>query len=426
MTEEEQVRQLTQEFMSSQKVSSLIDRAQNFPKEFPRDFLKLCALLGFLGMDIPFEYSGNKMSALMQAAATEEFARAHAGLGLSILVANSLTAYPIAKFGTKEQKEQYLEKMANGEIFGCFAITEPNVGSDAKAIEMKAITDGNGFRIRGRKRFITNANGSDICVFNARTGTQESREKGISAFVAEIKNIPEVSVPTVYDKVGQPGSALCEIVFDDFFVSEDNLLGELNNGFNTVIAGTLAHSRVQIAAQGVGIAQSALDEAEKYAETRIQFGKYLKNIPGWGNHFEVLKRQVELSRLLTKKAAMQEDSGNPNFFVGASLAKLVAGETAISTSTDCMLLHGGMGYIKDMGISQIVQDALVIRIYEGTSHIQTKILENHGIARKKLIPLLPPKAAVLIKPEDLEPLDQVRGKIAGWKIKPCKGSCCKE
>lgn len=407
----------TKQFMSGKEAKAFKLRAQNYPKEFPIDFLRMCAPMGFLGMDIPSAYDGSEMSAQMQAAVTEEFCRAHAGLGLSVLVANSLAAFPIAKFGNIEQKQKYLPKMATGEIFGCFAITEPNVGSDAKAIEMKAVRDGAGFRIRGSKRFITNASGADIAVLDARTGPAELREKSITAFIGEIKNVKEVTIPKAYDKIGLHGSVLCMIHFDDLFIPEENILGELNNGFDSVIAGTLAHSRIQIAAQGVGIAQAALDETEAYAQTRKQFGKYLKDIPNWANHFEVLKRQVSIARFLTANAALQEDERNPNFFVWASLAKLIAGETAIRVSEDAMLLHGGDGYVEEMRIGQIVNDALVVRIYEGTAHIQIKILDKFGIGRRKRVLLYPPKNMLDLKLNNLPSLEHLKEKITGWKIK---------
>lgn len=412
----EEFARYTRDLTRGEKFNGFATHANQNPKEFPKDFLQYIAPLGYLGMDIPEVYGGSGMSAQMQAAITEGFSRAHAGLGLSVLVANSLAAFPIARFGTEEQKQKYLPRMAAGEIFGCFAITEPNVGSDAKAIEMKAVRDGEDFLIRGSKRFITSASGADICVFDARTGPAQLRGNSISAFVAEIKNRPGVSVPIIYDKVGQPGSVLCEVVFDDLFVPVTGLMNKENKGFDTVIAGTLAHSRVQIAAQNVGIAQSAIDEAQIYGEKRQQSGKYLKDIEGWSNHLAVLTRQVELSRFLTGKAARHEDAKDPNFFVWASLAKLIACETSVRVAEDAMLLHGGIGYIKDMRIGQIVQDALVGRIYEGTAHIQLKILDKFGIDQKKRAPLYPPANMLDLKLEQLPPLEKVKVKVERWKI----------
>ncbi len=415
---EKEFREVTRLFVLGDEFTAFCKRAEEKPKEFPADFLKACADIGFLGMDISPEYGGIGLTPLEQAAVIEEFSRGHAGLGLGVLVHNSLASYPINTFGNHEQKSRYLPGMASGELFGCFALTEPNVGSDATALETKAIRDETrrGWKIRGSKQFITSANGADIAVVAARTGTTESRGRGISAFIVEIKDKTEVTIPEPYTKIGQKGSTLCEIHFDDLFVPDENLLGQLNGGWKPVFGSTLNHSRVQIASQAVGIAQRALDETKSYGEGRKQYGKFLTELPGWANHLSLLKRQVELSRFLTQKAAAHETENDPDFFVWASVAKLIAAESVIRIAADAMLLHGGMGYMADMPIALLLADAAPIRIYEGSSHVQCAILEKY-FSRKRLAKLFLPGDSVIRNVSDMKPLDELKEEIDHWKFK---------
>lgn len=410
-----ELRSVTNKFTHSRSYNAHVEETQTHPKEYPVDFMKEAAGMGFLGMDIPMEYGGSGLSPLEQITVMEELARAHAGLGLTILVANSLTAYPIAQFGTEKQKQQYLPRMAAGELFGCFGLTEPDTGSNAKGITLKATRDEEkkGWIVNGAKRFITSANGAGVVILAARTGMPEEREKGITAFLAEIgPDKAGVTVPEPFSKIGLPGSPLCEIYFDNFFVPDEALLGQVGEGWK-VVESTLHHSRIWIAAQGLGIAQRAYDEAEKYAGERKQFGKFLREIPEVANHLSLIKRQVNISRYLVEKAARHELNSDPDTFVWASLAKLIASETSIWAAGEAMLLHGGMGYVKETPISHVWLDSSVIRIYEGTSHIQLKILEKYW-DRKKLFPLFPPQAAILIDAKALPSMEDVIADLETW------------
>jgi alkylation response protein AidB-like acyl-CoA dehydrogenase len=224
---------------------------------------------------------------------------------------------------------------------------------------------------------------------------------------------PGVEVST-FDKFGQPGSQLCEVVFQDHFVPESALMGRVNEGWH-IIESTLQHSRIWVAAQGSGIARHALDEAEKYTHEREQFGKKLADIPDVQNHLQIIKRQVDIARLLVRKAAAHEQAGDPQFFVWASIAKLTAGETALWAAHEAMLLHGGMGYTKEMPVSHILADSAVIRIYEGAAHIQAKIIEKH-VPEDEILPLLPPNGAFLRKIDDLPSLADVMATVDTWEI----------
>ncbi|HEU5424644.1 MAG TPA: acyl-CoA dehydrogenase family protein, partial [Nitrolancea sp.] len=209
------------------------------------------------------------------------------------------------------------------------------------------------------------------------------------------------------------GSTLCEPIFENVAVPAGAMLGQLNQGWDVVNA-TLEHSRVWIAAQAAGIARAALDEAEQYAAQREQFGRLLQDIPAVANHLAVMRRQVELAEYLVDKAARQEEAGDPLFFVWASLAKLIASETALWAAGDAMLLHGGTGYVNEMPISRIFRDSAVLRIYEGAAHIQVKIIERY-LERAKIAALFPPTAGLMLEPSELAPLPELIAEIETWQ-----------
>ncbi len=408
---------LTRDFVN-REFPRYLEEAKRDPHHYPHELMVKSAEIGLLGLEIPEEYGGNAVPSLQQAAVMEELARGDGGLGLDILVQNSLTAFPITQFGTDAQRARYLPRMAAGEVIACFGLTEPNTGSDAKAIRCKATWDATkrGWIVNGAKRFITSASAATVMVLAARTGRPEERGRGISVLLTEIgPGVASVEVAD-FDKLGQPGSQLCEVVFQNHFVPEEALMGARNEGWH-IIESTLQHSRIWVAAQGSGIARHAMDEAEKYTHEREQFGKKLADIPDVRNHLRIMQRQVEIARLLVRKAAAHEQAGDEQFFVWASLAKLVAGETALWAAQEAMLLHGGMGYTKEMPISQIFADSAVIRIYEGAAHIQAKIIGKH-LPGKDILSLLPPSGAFLRDARDFPSPADVMAEIETWEPSP--------
>ncbi len=395
-----------------------LEEAKRDPHHYPHELMEKCAAIGLLGLETAEEYGGNAVPSIQQVAVMEELARGDGGLGLDILVQNSLTAFPITKFGTDAQRARYLPRMARGEVTACFGLTEPNTGSDAKAIRCKATWDDakRGWIVNGAKRFITSASAATVMVLAVRTGRPEERGRGISVLLAAIGPSSGVESVTVsdFDKLGQPGSQLCEVVFQNHFVPEDALMGKLNEGWQ-IIESTLQHSRIWIAAQGSGIARHALDEAEKYTHEREQFGKKLADIPDVRNHLQIMQRQVKIACLLVRKAAAHEQAGDAHAFVWASLAKMVAAETALWAASEAMLLHGGMGYTKEMPISQIFADSAVIRIYEGAAHIQAKIIGKY-LPGKDILALLPPSGAFLRNARDFPSPATVMADIETWTV----------
>jgi alkylation response protein AidB-like acyl-CoA dehydrogenase len=411
-----ELREMTRQFVQGAPFQRAIAAVEADPYHFPKEFWARCVEIGGLAMDTPEEYGGGLLDSVDQAAIIEELSRGHAGLALSVLVQNSLTAFPIRSFGNEEQKQKYLPPMASGELVASFGLSEPGRGSDAKGIQLTATRDeAEGvWKLNGTKRWITSADRAGLIVLAARTGTPEDRGDGITVFLVEVNpDLPGFEVPKPHSKIGQYGSTLCDVIFENVTVTDDAILGELNKGWD-VINSTLEHSRIWIAAQASGIAQAALDEAEAYTAERIQFGRPLKDIPSVANHLEVLRHQVKIARYLVEKAARHEDEDDELRFVWASLAKLIASETCLWAASDAMLLHGGTGYVDDLPISRIFRDSGVVRIYEGAAHIQIRIIERY-IEREKIMSLFPPAAAMMIDPSTLRPVDEIIAEVESWQ-----------
>jgi alkylation response protein AidB-like acyl-CoA dehydrogenase len=411
-----ELRQMTRQFVQDAPFQRAIAAVEADPYLFPKEFWARCVEIGGLAMDIPEEYGGGLLDSVDQAAIMEELARGHAGLSLAVLVQNSLTAFPIRTYGNEEQKRKYLPQMATGELIASFGLSEPGRGSDAKGIELTATRDESAgvWKLNGTKRWITSADRAGLIVLATRTGTPEERGDGMTVFLVEVgPHVDGFSVPKPHDKIGQFGSTLCDVIFENVTVTDDAILGELGGGWN-VINGTLEHSRIWIAAQASGIAMAALDEAEAYTAERIQFGRRLNQIPPVANHLAVLRHQVEIARFLVEKAARHEDEGDELAFVWASLAKLIASETCLWAASDAMLLHGGTGYVNDLPISRIFRDSGVVRIYEGAAHIQVRIIERY-LDRDKIIALFPPSASFMRDASELTSVSDVIAEVESWQ-----------
>lgn len=394
-----------------------VEMADAEPKVFPREFLQKVATHGLTAMEIDDRYlpdslKGARIPVEAQVVVMEELAREHAGLALSILVLNSLTAYEINRFGTEEQKERLLPAMGEGKIFACFGLTEPDVGSDAKNIQLPAKWDEHAgvYNVAvGAKRFITGASGADLMLLAARTGAPESRDEGITVFLLDMKT-PGIKVRE-YSKPGQSGSQLCEVYFDNVNIPKEAILGgsqNLNKGWG-IIDATLKHSRNSIAAQGVGIAQKAYDEAVNYGQIRQVHGRPLVSLPDHAKALRIMDTQIDIARRLTQLAAEKESSGDESFWVLSSLSKLVACDTAAWAALESMQLHGGIGYTSEMKICRLWLDSPVLRIYEGTVPIQIKLVRSGGIGNSVIRQLLPPKISesYVAEEDDLVHPDQI-------------------
>lgn len=367
---------MARDFMSDKKTQQWIAAAEH-NKGFPYDFMEKAAEHGLLGMNVSEKYGGAGMSVLDAVTVIEEIAYWSVPFSLNILVQNSLAAFPIETFGTEEQKAKYLPKMVSGELLGCFANTEAGVGSDAKNIVTKAVRKDGKLLLIGFKRFITSASVANVAVVFARTSPRTAGNPGTTAFLIDIgENAPGFLLTKVEKKYGQSGSMLCEFILDDYVADEKNILGKLNQGWE-VCDGTFRHSRNFIAAQGAGLARRALDEALKYVAERITFGKPLIENQALGFELAKMDIEIEAARLLTYKAAFEEDVKDKNFHLTSSKAKYATGEAVKKMALLYYQYCGGMSVSSDSLSSKLLLDALPIPIYEGPSEIQLQILWKH-------------------------------------------------
>jgi len=345
--------------------------------EFPHDLVKQMGQLGLMGVCLPEEYGGADQSYVLFAMIVEELCKACASTGLIMDVNISLCAEPILLFGDEAQKRRFLTPLATGEKLGALAITEPEAGSDAAGIKTTAVRQGDHYALNGSKIFITNGGVADTYVCTAVTD-KEAGHRGITDFIVE-KGMPGLSFGAPLHKLGINGSATTEVFFDNVRVPVENRLGEEGMGFK-ITMDTLDGGRVGIAAQAVGIAQSALDDAVTYIEQRKQFGKRISEFQAIQFMVADMATSIEAARLLTLQAAALRQQGIPCARESA-MAKLYAGDVAVKVATDALQLFGGYGYIKEYPAERHLRDAKITQIYEGTQQIQRMVIARGIIGR---------------------------------------------
>ena len=337
---------------------------------FPHETVKRMGELGLMGIAVPERWGGAGSDMVAYVVALEEIARVCASHAVIMSVNNSLYGNPVLAFGTDAQRERFLKPVASGQAHGCFALTEPQAGSDARNQATLARRDGEHYVITGRKMFITNGREASFALVFAQTD-QAAAQRGITALVVE-KGTPGFSVSKTEDKLGIRASDTAELVFDECRVPASNRIGDEGQGFKIALA-TLDGGRIGIAAQAVGIAAGAYTRSVAYARERKAFGVAI------GQHQMVqwmladMATTVDGARLLTLKAAALKDAGRP-YTLAASMAKLFAAETAMKVTTDAVQVHGGYGYIRETEIERYFRDAKITQIYEGTSQIQKLVI----------------------------------------------------
>ncbi len=350
--------------------------------EYPAKIVRKLAGLGILGMTIPEEYGGVDFGAVSICLVMEEIARVCASTGVTISVHNSAAAAPIVRFGSKRQKTRYLPAMARGDLIGGFALTEPGCGSDAAAITARAVRKRDRYVLDGTKSWITNARIGGVFVVMAVTDPKASSRR-ISAFLVE-PTFPGFSFGKDEDKMGLRCSVTSMINLAGCEVPADNLLGEEGMGLHVAFS-TLDSGRIGIAAQAVGIAQGAFDEARRYARTREAFGGALASLQAIRFMLADMAMEIDAARLLTHRAADIKDrardgAGRAKDFSGeASMAKLFASEMCNRVAYRAVQIHGGYGYSREYSVERFYRDARVTTIYEGTSEIQRLIIARRLI-----------------------------------------------
>lgn len=369
--EQELVKQMVSEFAENEvkPIAAEIDETERFPMET----VKKMAKYGMMGIPFPEEYGGAGGDVLSYIIAVEELAKVCGTTSVILSAHTSLCATVIKEHGTEEQKKKYLVPLAKGEKIGAFGLTEPNAGTDSSAQQSQAVLEGDHYILNGQKMFITNGGVADIFIVFAMTDRSKGN-KGITGFILE-KGMPGFSIGKVENKMGIRASSTTELIFEDVKVPVENMIGKEGKGFGIAMK-TLDGGRIGIAAQALGLAEGALDEAIKYMKERKQFGKTLSKFQGLAWAVAEMDTKIEAARHLVYKAAMKKEKGLP-YTIDAARAKLFAADTAMEVTTKAVQLFGGYGYTKDYPVERMMRDAKITEIYEGTSQVQRMVISGN-------------------------------------------------
>ena len=364
------VRKAVREFSEAElgPIAHDLDRDARFPWEI----VEKMRPLNFFGLQVPREYGGADLDSISYAIAIEEISRVSGAMGLCVTVHNSVGVYPILRFGTEDQKERYVRRLATGESIGAFCLTEANAGSDAAGVETHAVEAGDGYIINGTKIFVTNGG---ICslplIFAVADAAHPTRSACV--FIVE-RDMPGYSVGEIEDLCGMRANPVSSLFLEDCRVPRENLLGKVGDGIKIALA-TLDAGRIGIAAQAVGIAQAAFESSVKYSKERQQFRKPISSFQTIQNMLADMAVEVDAARLLVYRVCALKDAGRP-FGKEAAMAKLYASTVSTAVTGRAVQVHGGYGYSKEYDVERYFRDAKVTEIYEGTSEIQRLVISR--------------------------------------------------
>jgi len=363
---------LIAEMIRSFSAKEIIPNIKNWDDNqiFPVPVFKKLGELGLMGVLVPQEYGGSGFGYAEYVTAIEELAKVDPSIGLSMAAHNSLCTGHIMQFGSEEQKKKYLPKLASAEWIGAWGLTEHNTGSDSGGMSTTAVKDGDNWLLNGAKNFITHAISGDVAVVIARTG-EKGDSKGMSAFIVE-KGTPGFSSGKKEDKLGMRASETAELVFDNCRVPEENLLGNVGDGFIQAMK-VLDGGRISIAALSLGIAKGAYEAALKYAKERVQFGKPIAQHQAIAFKLADMATTIEASELLIYKAVGKKNT-NQKVTLDGAMAKYYSSEVAVQVSADAVQVLGGYGYTKDFPVERFYRDSKLCTIGEGTSEIQKIVI----------------------------------------------------
>lgn len=355
--------------ISKEKIAPI---AQKYDEEqaFPHEVIKILAESDLCGVYIEEKYGGLGGGILEMSLVIEELSKACGGIALSF-AGTALGAFPIVLFGSDEQKQKYLPEIASGKKLAAFGLTEANAGSDAAGIQTTATMDGNEYTLNGTKQWITNAGEADIYTVVACTNKQKGA-RGFSAFIVE-KGTPGFSFGKKENKMGIRASTTRELVFDNCRIPKENLLAREGMGF-IVAMKTLDRTRPGVAAQALGIAQGAFDEALKYSKERIQFGQPISSFQVIQHMLADMAIQIEAARCLVYQTCRHIDSGAKDVSKESAMAKVMASDVAMKVTVDAVQVLGGYGYMKEYPVEKMMRDAKITQIYEGTNQIQRNVI----------------------------------------------------
>ena len=342
---------------------------------FPRDLFAKAAELGLTGVALPDSEGGAGFDHISYTIVIEEISRCCASTGVILSVQNSLYCDPIHRYGTEEQKKKFLLPFARGEKIGCYALTEPQAGSNAAALQTKAVKRGERYVMNGTKAWITNGGAADAAIVYVNTDPAKG-EKGITALVVE-KGTPGFKVGKEERKLGISATACSELVFTDCEVPDSNRIGNEGEGSKVALS-TLDGGRIGIAAQAAGIAQGAFEASLKYSQERLAFGHPIAQFQAIQFMLADMATEIDAARLLIRKAAWKQDTG-ARFSQDAAMAKLFASEMATRVAHKAIQIHGGNGYSREYPVERAYRDARITEIYEGTSEIQRLVISSWAL-----------------------------------------------
>ena len=375
LTEEHiMIRDAARDFAQTELLPEVVERdnAQTFPEELVRKMGEL----GFMGIMVDPKYGGSGMDAISYVLIMEELSKIDASASVMVSVNNSLVCYGLEAYGSEEQKQKYLTKLATGQCIGAFCLSEPEAGSDATSQATTAIDKGDHYVINGTKNWITNGGRAEVYLVIAQTD-REKGHRGINAFIVE-KGMEGFDIGPKEDKLGIRGSDTHTLQFNDVKVPKENRIGDDGFGFKFAMK-TLSGGRIGIAAQALGIASGAYELALKYSKERKAFGTEICNHQAIAFKLADMYTEIEAARMLVMKAAWDKDQGN-NYDMSSAMAKLYASKVAMEQTVEAVQIHGGNGFVKEYHVERLMRDAKITQIYEGTSEIQ-KIVISRGVIK---------------------------------------------
>ena len=371
LTEEQKmVRDAARGFAQTELKPGVIKRDEL--QEFPDNLVKKMGALGFMGIMVDPKYGGSGMDTISYILIMEELSKIDASASVIVSVNNSLVCYGLQTYGSEDQKEKFLPKLASGEFVGAFCLSEPEAGSDATSQQTSAIDCGDHYLINGTKNWITSGGRSDVYIVIAQTDRSKG-SKGINAFIVE-KGMDGFEIGPKEDKLGIRGSDTHTLQFNDVRVPKENRIGENGFGFKFAMK-TLSGGRIGIAAQALGIASGAYELALQYSKQRKAFGTQICNHQAIAFKLAEMATDIEAARHMVMKAAWEKDQGI-NYDTSSAMAKLFASRIAMEHTVEAVQIHGGNGFVKDYHVERLMRDAKITQIYEGTSEIQKMVISR--------------------------------------------------
>lgn len=343
-------------------------------ESYDMDLLEKLQKYGFLGIPYGKEYGGCGSDTLAYTLCMEEVSKVDASTGITISVHTSLCCSCINNFGTEEQKQKFLRPLVDGSKVGCFGLTETNAGSDVQGAQTVAVKEGDDWILNGSKVFTTNSGFADICIVFALTDRTVPAAKGLTAFIVDLKEMPGVTVSENIERMGIRAASNCIVTYENVRVPAERVLGPVGRGFK-IAMGALDCGRIGIAAQAVGIAQGALNEAIQYGKERKQFGKTINSFQNTQFKMAELQTKIDAARLMTWRAAAAEDR-HEAFGTYAAMAKLLASDVANEVTRACVQFMGGYGYCREYPVERMMRDAKITEIYEGTSEVMKMVISG--------------------------------------------------